>query len=90
MSSEGVDNKEFGSILLRLILCLLAGGLGIHKFVEGKILMGFVYILTFGLCYIGVIVDIVTYVSKLVEINKEFKINQNILKYHFVKLNEKN
>ena len=71
MSSEGVDNKEFGSILLRLILCLLAGGLGIHKFVEGKILMGFVYILTFGLCYIGVIVDIVTYVSKLVEINKE-------------------
>ena len=70
-SSEIADNKEFGSIFLRLILCLLAGTFGIHKFAEGKILMGFVYILTFGLCYIGVIVDIVTYISKLVEINKE-------------------
>ena len=28
--------------------------------------------------------------AKLVEIDKEFKINQNILKYQFVKLNEKN
>lgn len=70
-SSEIADNKEFGSIFLRLILCLLAGAFGIHKFAEGKILMGFVYILTFGFCYIGVIVDIVAYISKLVEINKE-------------------
>ena len=28
--------------------------------------------------------------AKLVEIDKEIKINQNILKYQFVKLNEKN
>ena len=28
--------------------------------------------------------------AKLVEIDKEFKINQNVLKYQFVKLNEKN
>lgn len=28
--------------------------------------------------------------AKLVEIDKEFKINQNILKYQFVKLNDKN
>ena len=28
--------------------------------------------------------------AKLVEIDKEFKINQNILKYQFVKLNKKN
>ena len=28
--------------------------------------------------------------AKLVEIDKEFKINQNILKYQFVNLNEKN
>ncbi|MCQ2588862.1 MAG: 30S ribosomal protein S6 [Treponema sp.] len=28
--------------------------------------------------------------AKLVEVEKEFKINQNILKYQFVKLDEKN
>ena len=37
-----------------------------------------------------VLITMKLYPAKLVEIDKEFKINQNILKYQFVKLNEKN
>ncbi len=40
-----------------LLLCVFAGFFGAHKFYEGKILMGVVYIFTGGLALIGVIID---------------------------------
>lgn len=40
-----------------LLLCLLLGIVGGHKFYEGKILMGILYICTGGLCGIGVVID---------------------------------
>ena len=33
--------------------------LGIHKFYEGRILLGIVYLCTLGFCYLGVIIDLV-------------------------------
>ena len=39
------------------VLCLLFGILGIHKFYEGKIGMGILYLITGGLCGIGWIID---------------------------------
>ena len=42
-----------------LILAIFFGGFGIHKFYVGKIGMGILYLLTGGLFYIGVIVDVV-------------------------------
>ena len=38
-------------------LCLFLGGIGAHKFYEGKILLGIVYLLTGGLFGIGWIID---------------------------------
>ena len=38
-------------------LCLFFGGLGAHKFYEGKILLGFVYMFTAGLFFVGWILD---------------------------------
>ena len=46
------------------IVCLVFGGLGIHKFVEGRIGMGILYLFTAGLFYIGWIVDIVNYLKR--------------------------
>lgn len=43
------------------ILCLLTGYLGVHKFVEGKVGMGLLYLFTGGLFCIGWIVDCVKY-----------------------------
>ncbi|MCD8308478.1 MAG: TM2 domain-containing protein [Clostridia bacterium] len=42
------------------VICLLLGYIGGHKFYEGKIGMGILYLCTVGLCGIGWIVDLVT------------------------------
>ena len=39
-------------------LCLLLGFLGAHKFYEGKVGMGILYLCTFGLLGIGWVIDI--------------------------------
>ena len=41
-------------------LCLFLGVFGAHKFYEGKVLAGVLYLFTGGLCLIGVIIDLVT------------------------------
>lgn len=40
-------------------LCLFLGVLGIHKFYEGRVLLGILYLCTAGLFGIGVIVDLI-------------------------------
>ena len=55
------------SILIRLIICLFAGYLGVHKFLEGKILTGIIYAFTGGLFGVGVFIDVIRYIIKLVE-----------------------
>ena len=45
-------------------LCLLFGMFGIHKFYEGKIGMGILYLLTAGLLGVGVIVDLIVLLTK--------------------------
>lgn len=46
------------------VLCLLLGYLGIHKFYEGKIGLGILYLLTWGLCGIGWIIDCIVILCK--------------------------
>ena len=41
-----------------LLLCFFLGGFGAHKFYEGKIGMGLLYLFTMGLFCVGWIVDI--------------------------------
>lgn len=41
-----------------LTLCICLGWLGIHRFYEGKVGMGILYMFTLGLFYIGWVVDI--------------------------------
>ena len=40
-----------------LLLCFFLGYLGVHKFYEGKIGMGILYLFTFGLLGIGSLID---------------------------------
>lgn len=47
-----------------LILCFFLGGIGAHKFYEGKIGMGILYIFTCGLMGIGVIIDFIALLFK--------------------------
>lgn len=47
-----------------LALCILLGFFGAHKFYEGRIGMGILYLFTFGLFGIGWIVDIISLAFK--------------------------
>lgn len=49
---------------LSFFLCLFLGYLGAHKFYEGKIGMGILYILTFGLFGIGWLIDCIALLFK--------------------------
>lgn len=46
------------------LLCLFLGPLGIHKFYEGKIGMGILYLITAGLCGIGWFIDLLVLLFK--------------------------
>ena len=46
------------------IFCLIFGGIGLHKFYEEKIGIGILYLFTFGLFGIGVIVDLIKILLK--------------------------
>ena len=54
------QRKDETTILLLTLIGLL-GVNGIQRFVIGHIGMGILYLLTFGLCYIGMIVDAVNH-----------------------------
>lgn len=45
-------------------LCLFLGVFGIHKFYEGRVLLGLVYIFTMGLFGIGVFIDLIILLFK--------------------------
>lgn len=47
-----------------VLLCFFLGVVGAHKFYENKVGMGILYILTGGLCGIGVIVDFIILLTK--------------------------
>ncbi len=44
---------------ISFLLCLFFGCFGIHKFYEGKVLLGILYLLTGGLFGIGVVFDLI-------------------------------
>lgn len=49
---------------ISFFLCLFLGYLGIHKFYEGRILLGIVYLLTFAFFGFGVLVDLIILLFK--------------------------
>lgn len=52
------------SRLVAAILCFCFGVFGVHKFYEGKIMWGLIYLITGGLFGVGVIYDFVMLVLK--------------------------
>ena len=51
------------SKLIALCLCFFLSGLGVHRFYVGKIGTGILYLLTGGLFFIGIIIDLVNILS---------------------------
>ena len=45
-------------------LCLFLGVLGIHKFYEGKVIFGIIYLCTGGIFGVGVVIDLIIVLLK--------------------------
>ena len=60
MENRGKEKNKW----VAFVLCLFLGLVGAHKFYEGKILMGVVYIFTAGLCFVGWIIDLIAILMK--------------------------
>ena len=56
MSTEQTSGKNF---VARLILCILLGGLGVHRFYVGKVGTGIIMLLTLGGLGIWQLIDII-------------------------------
>lgn len=62
----GVIGRKLCDRTTSIILCCLGFICiaGLHKFYEGKIGMGIVYLCTGGLCFIGTIIDLISLLGK--------------------------
>lgn len=53
------SSRSSKSRMVALLLCIFLGFLGVHRFYLGKIPTGILFLLTFGLFYVGWIWDII-------------------------------
>ena len=65
---ENEVNRQTTYIIIKLIVCAFLGWLGIHKFLENKIVLGFVYMFTVGVFGVGIIYDIVKYIWQITKL----------------------
>lgn len=49
---------------IALLLCIFLGAFGVHKFYEGKILLGIVYLCTCGIFGVGLFIDVISLLFK--------------------------
>ena len=63
-SAPSAPSAEPKNKWITFVLCLMFGYLGAHKFYEGKIGMGILYLFTGGLFYIGIIIDMIVALTR--------------------------
>lgn len=65
-TSSNINTNQNGGVqvpqkskIVTLVLCLLLGGIGAHRFYVGKVGTGILYLCTAGLCGVGVLIDFI-------------------------------
>ncbi len=49
---------------IAILFCIFGGWFGLHKFYEGKVILGIIYFFTCGLFLIGVVIDFLVLLGK--------------------------
>ena len=75
--------------LIALMLCVFAGTMGLHKFYEGKIGMGILYLFTFALFGVGWIVDIIKLAFQINDASREVNYLQSEIYLAEIERNER-
>ena len=69
------EKKEaFVSSLIGLVIVVCLGLFGVHKFLKGKILLGIIYLCTHGLFGVGLFIDAIKALKKLIVSAKEYRL----------------
>jgi len=63
-AKRATEKRHLKRKWIAFTLCLFLGFLGVHKFYEGKVLLGLLYLGTFGLLTVGVYVDLIVLLFK--------------------------
>jgi len=63
VKKEKDDKHSFA--LVKLLLCIFLGQFGVHRFVEGKVFSGLLFVFTHGLFGIGILCDIIRLAKEL-------------------------
>ena len=88
-----IELKEKRSLFLRkfiaLMLCVFGGMIGLHKFYEGKIGQGILYLCTFALLWVGWIVDIIKLSFGLSDASREVNYLQSEIYLKEIERNER-
>ena len=63
-ANAGIVGARLRSKWVSILLCVILGVFGAHKFYEGKMLSGILYMFTFGFFFIGVVLDFIALLGK--------------------------
>lgn len=62
---DTLNNSYKDNHALRIIVILFLGAFGVHKFLDGKPWLGVLYIFTYGLFGVGILIDLIVEIKKI-------------------------
>lgn len=74
---EAQYKKKYKTSLINFIICLLGGWFGLHKFLDGKLLVGVIYLLTGGIFGIMYAFDCIVKLFRFVADYKKYLENKS-------------
>lgn len=68
--------EELSNSIINFAIVIFLGVFGVHKFLKGKILIGIVYLFTYGLFGFGVFIDIIKAIKRVIVASKKYHITR--------------
>ena len=63
-ATTSTQQKGYKNKYISILLCLFFGWIGAHRFYEGKFVSAIVYMFSYGLFFVGIIIDLIILLQK--------------------------